>query len=297
MASPLPGNPVKPRRPIDDFPILFAYQDRWVEVFDHLTERVRNDIARARAAGKFVIYLSCPVSKRGGGDETTNVEVARFVTGRIYDRFGDRFWVLNPSLYQHQSGEGDKLLAYQATKATRAVPDLNTEKPKGEDYMRMWTRVLVGDKPPPPKEGEPSRPRRYGGDVDAFYFVGPSDVHAFFLEGQQVTLSTAIENYFARKCATDIDFRNRFESKDDWKTLRDGFVRFYALRASAAFSKGSHDEWNILVKLNELRLVANDGDVGELIAGYFDGAQVELASASPTAAEVIRGYAGKDPGK
>jgi hypothetical protein len=66
------------------------------------------------------------------------------------------------------------------------------------------------------------------------------------------------------------------------------------LRASVNFSLGSHDEWNIFVELNRLRLKDSqkgtppDGDTGELLAGFFDGRQVDPGAAVQV---VSRGYA------
>ncbi len=47
------------------------------------------------------------------------------------------------------------------------------------------------------------------------------------------------------------------------------FLRFYGIRGSVAYSKGAHDEWNIVEALNARR------SIGEDIAGYFDGRPIE----------------------
>jgi len=62
------------------------------------------------------------------------------------------------------------------------------------------------------------------------------------------------------------------------------------VRGSAAYSKGSHDEWNIFVTLNKLRVKKGDGNgygLGSQIAGYFERLQI-----APGAAEsaVVPGY-------
>ena len=59
------------------------------------------------------------------------------------------------------------------------------------------------------------------------------------------------------------------------------FVRYYALRASSAYSKGAHDEWNIFVKINRQRTL------GEQIAMFFDG---RPASPAEMEVEVSPGY-------
>ena len=134
----------------------------------------------------------------------------------------------------------------------------------------------------------------------------------FFLDGYE-TLTLGIEAYFARKMAADPDFRDTFSIpglqwgdlppggpslaqtalRASWADLRLAFLRFYGLRASGNFSLGSHDEWNIFRALNANRLKKSrqpgqlDGDVSELLAGFFDGAQIVPGA---TAVPVSRGY-------
>jgi hypothetical protein len=59
------------------------------------------------------------------------------------------------------------------------------------------------------------------------------------------------------------------------------FVRYYALRASSAYSSGAHDEWNIMVKVNRRRAF------GEQIAVFFDG---RPASPAEMETEISPGY-------
>ena len=64
------------------------------------------------------------------------------------------------------------------------------------------------------------------------------------------------------------------------------FLRYYGLKAGVNFSLGSHDEWLIYHALNTLRRDKTrnpvkfmaDGDVGDQIAGFFDGGQIDPAS-------------------
>ena len=72
------------------------------------------------------------------------------------------------------------------------------------------------------------------------------------------------------------------------------FCVFTHYRASANFSLGSHDEWSIFRLINEARRKKTsqpgmlDGDVGDQIAGYFDGNQVDPSSSE---GKLSRGYA------
>jgi hypothetical protein len=66
---------------------------------------------------------------------------------------------------------------------------------------------------------------------------------------------------------------------------------YYAVRASAYFSKGSHDEWNIWRELNALRIAGADKDgfgMGSQIAGYFEGLQIDPGAAESA---ISAGYA------
>ncbi len=77
--------------------------------------------------------------------------------------------------------------------------------------------------------------------------------------------------------------RKRFH----WERTRKDFIRFYSLRAGAFGSKGSHDEWNILRHLNEKRARLMPGGIGDRIAAFYDGHQVDLAA---LVTAVPRGY-------
>src|SRR5579859_5751854 len=112
------------------------------------------------------------------------------------------------------------------------------------------------------------------------------DVHRFFAQtgGQDVGMS--IDAYFSQKLATDSEFRDYFPALSKAQTatskgqLQDvegqrlEFFRYYALKASVWFSKGSHDEWNIWQQLNQLRIKNSKFGIGTQIPGYFDGVQV-----------------------
>lgn len=235
---------------------------------------------RARAGGRLIVYLSCPISSRGGSHYQTNMEIAAHVAFKLIERWGTRFWILNPALYQLESPEGLSLLRSHARilslekglKEEIDVDLLRKDLPiKGGDYMRMWCRTLLED-------GNQNLGERF----DAFYFVGPTDVRDFFTHDGKFTVTDGIENYFARKFSRDKEFRSYFEHNQDEKD----FFRYYALKAGAHFSLGSRDEYNIWRILNSFRL--KEFGAALQIPGFFDGKQIRLGCAE---AKLVSGYA------
>jgi hypothetical protein len=312
------------REPVTGFGISFTYHPKyWKDLFDAQIDAIRRNVARARADGKLIVYLSCPISGRGGGYHRTNVEIALSVERLLLDRWGERFWILNPAQYQMESDHGESMMQEHADRlgidltALRACYTKSGPAPSGGDYMRMWTKVLVEDDPVDKEErhyyipspvGNPAL-KNTGQHFDAFYFIGPRDVHEFFCRAEAKSLSSAIETYFASKCETDPDFRDTYSIKGiewglkkpgttqktlrgRWEMLRRDYLRFYALRASVTFSLGSHDEWNIFRRINELRRerTPRNGTLGiaEQLGGWFDGVQISLASGETP---VSKGYA------
>lgn len=288
--------------PVPGFPLKFTwYTGDWQKIFDRQTELIKSDVERARLDGRLVLYLSCPISNRGGGYAGTNVDIAHYVERKVLQRWGEAFWVLNPAKYQLESKAGKGLLDYHATELGIDLAQLEQGAPPGGgDYLRMWTKVLVED-------GGDNLARNF----DAFYFLGPRDVFSFFTENGSQSMTAGIQAYFARKISTDAAFRDYFsipdiawgdadearstpESRAKWSELRRDFLRFYGLRASANFSLGSHDEWAILRLVNAERRTQSeapdklDGDVGDQLAAFFDGVQVSLSASE---APVSRGYA------
>lgn len=259
----------------------FRWQEGlWQELFDKHVDYIAGEIGRAHTAGRLVVYLSCPISSRGGGYYQTNIEIAIHVASRLLQEWGTRFWILNPALYQLESPEGLSLLKGHAhllslEKGLTAKIDVDTlrkDSPvKGGDYMRMWSRVLLED-----------GGHNLGGKFDAFYFVGPSDVREFFTNNRSLTLTDGVESYFARKFSTNREFRAHFEGD----LTEEDFFRFYTLKAGAHFSLGSHDEYNLWRTFNVLR--ARELGIALQIPGYFDGKQIGLGSAE---AALIPGYA------
>jgi hypothetical protein len=124
----------------------------------------------------------------------------------------------------------------------------------GADYMLMWTTVLEG------KTG-------LGEDFDFVYFVGPSEfAQHFALNGSGDLVK--IDAYYDALLKTDAGL-----AKVDKKAFRE----YYALRASVAFSYGSHDEWNIVRALNEARRANKDYGIARQLPVLFDGRAVSPA--------------------
>src|SRR5579864_2494374 len=175
--------------------------------------RVRQLIAGARAQGKAIGYLSVPLSPAGGGSFPVNSEIAAATAARVTARFGAHAaWILNPG-----AEAGDHM-----------------NGASGADFMYMWTQILEG----PSGEGE---------DFDFFYFTGPSDFARFFNLTGEGDLER-LETWFDTRAAQDPSFK---KSVDDGSVTKTGFRNYYGLRASVAFSYGSHDEWNIAGAINE----------------------------------------------
>ena len=207
--------------------ITFDVTPSLKENIEKLIKEVRSEIAKQKKSGRFIAYLSIPISPRGGGDLDTNVAMSKHITQEVESLFGDKLWVLNPACY--------------------TLPEGAT----GGDYMAAWADVLAGD-------------NGRGDDFDIIYFVGPHDVWSFFGANKTNKLGL-IENWLieqakAKKYYSDI--------LSDSAAKRE-FLRFYGLRGSVVYSKGAHDEWNIISTLNKQLPVGKD------IVVYFDGNPIE----------------------
>lgn len=301
--DPIEGaNEFEKGRPVATFPIEFKWRTgAWKQIFDRQIQLLQDDIARARADGRLILYLSCPITSRGGSWAGTNVDIARHVERSILQRLGEGFWVLNPAQYQLESQAGLGLLQQHAKAIGVDLDQLKKAgEPGGGDYMRMWTRVLVED-------GIGDNGRHF----DAYYFLGPRDVLSFFTANGSETLTAGVQAYFARKMESDVAFRDFFSEpaaiwstvsatdgqavlKAAWAQKRKDFLGYYGLKASANFSLGSHDEWAILRLINSGRRADSatsdklDGNPGDQIPAFFDGRQVSLSASE---APVSRGYA------
>jgi hypothetical protein len=209
--------------------------------------RVRQLIASNRAEGKAIGYLSVPLSAAGGGSFSINSAIAAETADRVTARFGARsVYLLNPGL---EAGDG----------MTGAG---------GADFMYMWTRILEG-------------PKGLGEDFDFFYFTGPTDFSRFFKLTGQADLEH-LEAWFDEHVVSDPQFKDALSSGS---LTRSGFRNYYGLRASVAFSYGSHDEWNIARVINDRRRGDADYGIAQQLAVLFDGQPVSPGGyESPTAA-------------
>jgi len=186
---------------------------------DALTLKLRQDARAARQAGRLVIYMSTPISPRGGGVEKVNVEIAAAVKARLEKVYGGGAWILDPGAHQ--------------------MPSIGAKAPGGGDYMVMFTRVLAGD------DGA-------GRDFDMAHFTGPADMRAFFgCSGDDIT--GCLGRWLAGRAAADADLKRVADNPD----TRRVFLRYYAMRASVAHSAGAHDEWNIFVRINRKRTLGD----------------------------------------
>src|SRR5262245_35732657 len=195
--------------------------------------KVRQAIAEQKSAGKAVGYLSIPISTVGGGYFGVNVEVAGKTKAAVEKRFGEKsLWVLDP---------GDSRFSLPSGA-------------NGADYMLQWTRVLEG-------------PSGNGEDFDFFYFTGPSDfARALGLTGEGDM--EKIDALFDQRYASDEKLRDTVAKG---RVSKATFRNDYGLKASVAFSYGSHDEWNILRLINVKRLGGTQFGVANQIASFYDG--------------------------
>jgi hypothetical protein len=134
------------------------------------------------------------------------------------------------------------------------LPDVDGRAAGGGDYMVMWTEVLGGE------DGA-------GRDFDMVHFTGPGDMRAYFGCGREDVSGCVARHPAAQKIGDP--------------ARRQAFIRYYTLRASAAYSTGAHDEWNIVVRINRRR------GVGDQVAMFFDG---RPASPAEMDTEIAPGY-------
>ena len=205
--------------------------------------KIRQDVRAQRQAGRLIIYASTPISPRGGGVEKVNLAIAASVKARLEKMYGHGAWVIDPGVYQ--------------------LPKVDGKDAGGSEYMVMWTRVLGGD------DGA-------GRDIDTAHFTGPADMRAFFRCGPE-DVTGCLGRWLDARSATDAELRRVAGDTE----ARRAFVRYYALRASTAYSAGAHDEWNIFVRINRKRTL------GDQIAIFFEG---RSASPAEMETEISPGY-------
>src|SRR5216684_1580624 len=135
----------------------------------------------------------------------------------------------------------------------------------GADYMLMWTNVLEG--------------MNGLGDFDFVYFAGPSEFARHFGLNGKADLEK-LEAYYDATSKTDPELK-----KIDRRTFRD----YYGLRASVAFSLGSHDEWDIVRAINQKRVADPKYGISKQISVFFDAVP---AAPGVLESSVAAGYAG-----
>lgn len=284
-------------RPVESFDMEYEWHSgAWEKLFDRQIALVRSDVRRAKISDKLVVYLSCPISSRGGGHDSANVDIALATQRRLLDDWGEGVWILNPANYQMESRAGTGLMNQHAEAEGIDLEALIAETgyPSGGDYMRMWTKILVENGEEVGRAKLPPDLGNSGQFFDAYYFLAPSDMRRFFVKGSE-TMTAAVESYFARRMESDPAFCDRYSVpginwagqasgkqgslRDQWRQKRYEFLRFYLFRAGANFSLGCHDEWNIFMKLNARRReLTKQAGIGEQIAGFFEGMQIDPAS-------------------
>ena len=243
-AAPAAAQSCRPPRVVVDTVLGMKYcsDPAFNAVIDTWVQKIRDDVRAARQAGRLVIYASTPISPRGGGVEKVNVEIAASVKARLGKTYGAAAWILDPGVYQ--------------------MPTVGDKAPGGGEYMVMWTRVLAGD------DGA-------GRDFDMVHFTGPNDMRAYF--GCADDLTGCLTRWLTERATRDADVR---KVADD-PAARRAFLRYDAMRASAAYSAGAHDEWNIFVRINRKRTL------GDQIAMFFDGRPAGLGEMD---VEIAPGY-------
>src|SRR5262245_21746823 len=233
-----------PRAPVDtSVGMKYCADAAFDPIVAAQVQKIRADVRATRQAGRLIVYASTPISPRGGGLEKVNVEIAAAVKTRLEKTLGAGAWVLDPGAYQ--------------------LPGVDGKAPGGGEYMVIWTRVLGGD------DGA-------GRDIDMVHFTGPEDMRGCFGCGAE-DVTGCLERWLVSRTAGDAVLRRVADDPE----ARRAFVRYYAMRASAAYSAGAHDEWNIVVRINRKRAL------GDQVAVFFDGRAVP-PSAMET--EIAPGY-------
>lgn len=201
------------------FRVCYCMNSDFRAAIDEKVAWYRGTIAAEKAKGKAIGYLSVPLSTAGGGYFGVNREVAAAVRERVEARYGEAaVWLLNPT-----AKEAD-------------LPAQNGVRAGQGDYMLMWTRILEGA-------------RGLGEDFDFVYFVGPTDFAGHFGLTGKGDLER-IAAYFAERLEKDADLKRAVERGS---VTAAGFRNYYGLRASASFSAGAHDEWNVIRAVNARR--------------------------------------------
>jgi hypothetical protein len=216
--------------------ICYCVSPDYRAVIDANVTRVRQLLADNRTHGKAIGYLSVPLSAAGGGAFAINSAIAAATADHVTARFGARsVYMLNPGTVA-----GDGMAGAGSA-----------------DFMYMWTRILEG-------------PKGLGEDFDFFYFTGPTDFARFFKLNGQGDLER-LETWFDEHVVPDPTYK---DALGNGSLTKAGFRNYYGLRASVAFSYGSHDEWNIARMINDRRRGDADFGIARQLAVLFDGQPV-----------------------
>jgi len=232
--------------------ICYCVNDELKPAIQGKVERFRQTLAEQRKAGKAVGYLSVPLTSGGGGNFNVNKEVAEAAKAAIEKKHGPDF-------------------VYLLNPGT-----LEADLPKGTgaDYMMMWISLLEG------QDGL--------GEFDFVQFAGPQDFARYFgFDGNNDMAK--LDAYFDKRVKSDPEFAKAVESG---ALTKPAFRKYYGLRASAAVSRGAHDEWIIFRLINDKRRTDSKYGTPAQIPIVFDGQPVAPPHHE---APVSDGYVGKCP--
>ena len=95
-----------------------------------------------------------------------------------------------------------------------------------------------------------------------------------------------IDQFFDKRVKSDPEFDKAVKGG----LTKGAFRNYYALKASWAFSRGSHDEWNIVRIINERRRADPKLGLPNQLPVLFDGRSLPAADAETVVSE---GYVGK----
>jgi hypothetical protein len=230
--------------------ICFCVDQDVKPVVETKVANFRAQIADQRKRDKAIGYLSVPLSPAGGGYMKLNIEIAQNAKSAVEKRFG-----------------ADDVWVLNPGTAEANLPSTS-----GADYMLMWTSILEG-------------PTGMGEDFDFVYFVGPQDFARFFEFDGNADMAK-LDAYYDKRVKSDPEF----EKETRAGLTRAKFRNYYALKASAAFSRGAHDEWNIIRVINERRRSDPKLGIANQLPMLFDGRATPSAGAE---LPVSDGYLGK----
>jgi hypothetical protein len=215
--------------------LCYCVNSDYCEAINDNVTRVRKLFADAKTQGNSIGYLSIPLSPAGGGSFILNSRISAQVAQNVTARFGARsMFLLNPG-----TEAGDRMGGAS-----------------GADFMYMWTQILEGA-------------TGLGEDFDFFYFAGPTDFGKYFHLTGQGDLE-ALDAWLDTNAASDGDLKKSIDQNGAAAT-KIAFRNYYGLRASVAYSYGSHDEWNIARLINTRRRGATDYGIANQLAIFFDG--------------------------